>query len=78
MFTCAGTDNALWAKSMPSGSGPGGWRKIGGTLTDAPAAAGTREPGLRTIVGIIGANHALWTTDGGWSNAFTRAWIPRG
>ena len=59
-----------------SGPGPGGWRKIGGTLTDAPAAAGTREPALRTIVGVIGADHALWTTDGGWSNTFTRAWIP--
>ncbi len=74
-----GTDNALWGKAGGGGS-PGTWRKIGGLLTDAPTAAGTREPPPtpRTVVGVIGADHALWTTKGGWSNTFTRAWVPVG
>lgn len=72
-------DNALWGKAGGGGSS-GTWQKIGGTLIDAPTAAGTREPPPvpRTIVGVIGADHALWTTTGGWSNIFTRAWAPEG
>jgi hypothetical protein len=75
-----GTDNALWGKGLAAGPVPPTWRKIGGALTDAPTAAGTREPPPvpRTIVGVIGADHALWTTKGGWSNIFTRAWVPVG
>jgi hypothetical protein len=72
-----GTDNALWGGTT-SGPSTGSWRKIGGTLTDAPTAAGTRVPAPHTIVGVIGADHALWTTEGGWSNTFTRAWVPEG
>jgi hypothetical protein len=47
-------------------------------LTDAPTAAGTREPAPHMIVVVIGADHALWTTTGGLSNTFTRAWAPVG
>jgi hypothetical protein len=72
-----GTDNALWGTTIGGGM-TSRWQKIGGTLTDAPAAAGTRVPGIRTIVGVIGTDHALWTTKGGWSNIFTRAWTPQG
>lgn len=72
-----GTDNALWL-GVTSGPKTGSWLKIGGTLTDAPTAAGTREPAPHMIVGVIGADHALWTTNGGWSNTFTRAWAPVG
>jgi hypothetical protein len=72
-----GTDNALWL-GVTSGPKTGSWLKIGGTLTDAPTAAGTREPAPHIIVGVIGADHALWTTKGGLSNTFTRAWVPVG
>lgn len=72
-----GTDNALWGETIGGGN-ISGWRKIGGSLADAPAAAGTRVPDPHTIVGVIGADKALWTTPGGWSNAFTRAWLPVG
>jgi hypothetical protein len=61
-----------------SGPKTGSWLKIGGMLTDAPTAAGTREPAPHMIVGVIGADHALWTTTGGLSNTFTRAWAPVG
>jgi hypothetical protein len=72
-----GTDNALWG-DVVGGGGSSGWRKIGGSLIDAPAAAGTREPAPHTIVAVIGTDHAVWTTNGGWSNTFTRAWVPEG
>ena len=41
-----------------------------------PTAAGTREPGP-TIVGVIGTDHALWTTNGGWSSTSTCPWCLR-
>ncbi len=72
-----GTDNALWGDAV-GGGGSSGWRKIGGKLIDAPTAAGTRAPAPHTIVAVIGADHAVWTTNGGWSNTFTRAWVPEG
>ncbi len=72
-----GTDNALWANAIGGGRSSG-WRKIGGKLIGAPAAAGTRKPEPHTIVAVIGTDHAVWTTKGGWSNTFTRAWVPKG
>ena len=72
-----GTDNALWGNAIGGGASSG-WRKIGGKLIDAPTAAGTREPEPHTIVAVIGTDHAVWTTSGGWSNTFTRAWVPQG
>jgi alpha-galactosidase len=72
-----GTDNHAYRRTS-NGTSWGGWTDLGGTLTDAPTAAGTREPGIRFIVGVIGADHALWTTPGAWSSAFTRAWAPVG
>jgi hypothetical protein len=75
-----GTDNALWGKVVTGGPGPSSWRKIGGTLIDAPTAAGTRVPDTYIIVGVIGTDHALWTSTShgnSWSG-FTRAWVPQG
>jgi len=75
-----GTDKALWANGF-GGGGSTGWRKIGGTLTGAPTAAGTRESRPHIIAAVRGTDHAVWTTtyptNGGWSG-LTRAWIPRG
>jgi hypothetical protein len=76
-----GADNALWANGF-GGGGSTGWRKIGGTLIDAPTAAGTREPAPHMIAAVIGADHAVWTTtypaDNGWWSGFTRVWVPEG
>jgi hypothetical protein len=54
----------------------GGWRKVGGTLIDGPAAAGSPAPGVDAAV--RGTDNAVWAAAwraGRWS-AFTQAWAP--
>ena len=77
MLYVRGTDNALWGTGVQAARATG-WRKIGGKLIDAPAAAGTRDAEPQMIVAVIGTDHAVWTTKGFWSNTFTRAWVPEG
>ena len=76
-----GTDNALWANGLGGGASTG-WRKAGSMLTDAPTAAGTREPAPHMIAAVIATDHAVWTTmyptNGGSWSGFTRAWLLQG
>ena len=70
-----GTDNALWANTGSAGVF-GGWRKVGGTLIDGPAAAGSPAPGVD--VAVRGTDNAVWAMSwraGRWSG-FARAWAP--
>ncbi len=53
-----------------------GWRGLGGTLIDAPAAAATASGGIDVVV--RGPDNALWSRlhrNGAWSS-LVRAWVP--
>lgn len=72
-----GTDNALWVNGVGGGDSTG-WKKKGGTLIDAPTAAGTRKPTAYTIAAVRFTDNAVWTTvsTGGEFSGFTRTWLP--
>jgi peptidoglycan/xylan/chitin deacetylase (PgdA/CDA1 family) len=69
-----GTDNALYVNQRTA-TGWTGWTWLGGTLTDAPGAAGNAT-GADVVV--RGTDNALWARrlrDGVWSG-YSQAWVP--
>ena len=68
-----GTDNAGWAMTVPSATGPATLTRLGGVLVEAPAVAAAPRSTTPVVIGT-GTDGNLWATERGADRRWTR-WV---